>query len=170
MSIIVILNFFCCCWWWWWWWLYIYIFFSVHQCTVMKTVLFYFNGYAVCVLHVVLKHFRDREIPLSPQAPIFIIFFFLKEICLIPPPFLSNWYPVGLTYSLPIIVAVREICHGTTHCLNTVDHSRWSQETHPAKRKKEDWATFKASPQKAPHTPAGLNLLHLVSLSVTNHI
>lgn len=53
---------------------YIYIFFSVHQCTVMKTVLFYFNGYAVCVLHVVLKHFRDREIPLSPQASIFIFF------------------------------------------------------------------------------------------------
>lgn len=54
--------------------IYIYIFFSVHQCTVMKTVLFYFNGYAVCVLHVVLKHFRDREIPLSPQASIFIFF------------------------------------------------------------------------------------------------
>lgn len=69
---------------------YIYIFFSVHQCTVMKTVLFYFNGYAVCVLHVVLKHFRDQEFPLSPAAPIFIFFFFLKEICLIPPPFLSN--------------------------------------------------------------------------------
>lgn len=78
MSIIVILNFFA---------VddddddddYIYIFFSVHQCTVMKTVLFYFNGYAVCVLHVVLKHFRDREIPLSPPGPNFYYFFLLKR-------------------------------------------------------------------------------------------
>lgn len=89
------------------------------------------------------------------------------KIRLIPPPLPSSWYPVGLTYSLPITVAVRKIRHGTTHCLNTVDHSRWSQETHPAKKnknKRKALATFKASPQKAPHTPAGLSLLHLVFL------
>lgn len=39
-------------------------------------------------------------------------------------------------YSFPIKVAVIENRHGTTHCLNTVDHRRWSQETHPVEKNK----------------------------------
>ena len=124
MSIIVILNFAVDD-------DYIYIFFSsaVH-CYENHSVFivgFCFYEYAVCVLHVVLRHFRENKRSLS--------WWFKKRkyiyiICLIP-TVLSKWYPLGLTYSLPVKVAVIESRHGTTHCLNTVDHSRGSQETHP---------------------------------------
>ena len=134
MSIIVILNF--CCWWWW-----LYIYFSVQQCTVMKKpfcfiVGFHFYGYAVCVLHVVLKHFGEKTWDPSPGdlfffLSFFLFFFFFNR--LIPTVF-SSWYPLGLTSSLPVKIAVIESRHGTTHCLNTVDHSRWSQETHPVEK------------------------------------
>lgn len=109
---------------------------------------FLFYGYAVCVLHVVLKHFREIKKSLSPK---FSFFFF---ICLIPTVF-SSQCPLGLTYSVPVKVAVIESRHGTTHCLNTVDHSKWSQETNPVKI-------------NAPHTPTGLNLQHLLHFSLSD--
>lgn len=82
----------------------------------------------------------------SPGDIPFFSFFFL-----IPTVF-SSWYPLGLTPP-PVKVAVIESRHGTTHCLNTVDHSRWNHETPSWK----EWA----APQKAPHTLTGLNLQHL---------
>lgn len=101
---------FCC----WWWWLYIYIFLQFSSALLWQPfcfiVGFHFYGYSFCVLHVVLKHFREN------------------------PTVLSSWYPLGLTYSFPVKVAVIENRHGTTHCLNTVDQSRWSQETHPVEK------------------------------------
>lgn len=47
-----------------------YIYFSVQQCTVMRTIIigFHFNGYSFCVLHVVLKHFRVTH-PSAPYVP-----------------------------------------------------------------------------------------------------
>lgn len=81
-----------CCWWW------LYIYFSVQKCTVMETIVlivgFHFFGY-FCVLHVVLKHFRENEPPPHTHTGfIFCIVFF-------PPPSLcfpnfSNWYPLAL--------------------------------------------------------------------------
>lgn len=136
----------------------IYIFFQFSSALLWKPfcfiVGFHFYGYAVCVLHVVLKHFRENKRSLS-----FLIFFSFL-ICLIP-TVLSSWYPLGLTYSLPVNVAVIESRHGTTHCLNTVDHSRWSQETHPVEKNRPQSG---ATPQEAPHTPTGLNLQQLVFL------
>lgn len=93
---------------------------------------FHFYGYAVCVLHVVLKHFRENKRSLPWWYTVFFFFF----SCFIPTVF-SSWYPLGLTPP-PVKVAVIESRHGTTHCLNTVDHSRWSsQETHPVEK---EWA------------------------------
>lgn len=60
------------------------------------------------VLHVVLRHFREND----PPIPIALL--------LLSAPTDS---PLGLNMSL-FKVAVRERRHGTTHCLNTVDHSR----------------------------------------------
>ena len=59
--------------------IYIY-FFSVQQCTVMKTILFYCRIFICmdmlfCVLHVVLKHFRENEIPLLVNFFFFFLFF-----------------------------------------------------------------------------------------------
>ena len=58
--------------------IYIY-FFSVQQCTVMKTILFYCRIFICmdmlfCVLHVVLKHFRENEIPLLVNFFFFFLF------------------------------------------------------------------------------------------------
>lgn len=130
MSIIVILNFAVDD-------DYIY-FFSVQQCTVMKTILFYcrISFLWICCLcsTCCTETFqRKQEIPLLLSFLFFFFFFPSLLICLLP-TVLSSWYPLGLTYSLPVKVAVIESRHGTTHCLNTVDHSRWSQETHPVEK------------------------------------
>lgn len=108
----------------------IYIFFFQFISALLWKPICFILMDMLSVFYMLYWNISEIKSSLFPPQPQFLFFFFLKEICLIPPPFLSNWYPVGLTYSLPIIVAVSEICHGTTHCLNTVDHSRWSQETH----------------------------------------
>lgn len=72
-----------------------YIYFSVQRCTVMKPfcfiVGFHFYGYAVCVLHVVLKHFRENKRSLSP--------FFLFKIRLIP----LLLFPADILWALLIL-------------------------------------------------------------------
>lgn len=79
----------------------IYIFFfSVQQCTVMKTILFYCRIFICmdmlfCVLHVVLKHFRENEIPLL------VIFFFFSSFKFSSYPKLS--FPADLLWALLIL-------------------------------------------------------------------
>lgn len=48
---------------------YMFCFFSVQQCTVMRTIIvgFHFYGYSFCVLHVVLKHFGVKYPPYPLQ-------------------------------------------------------------------------------------------------------
>lgn len=151
MSIIVILNFAVDD-------DYIY-FFSVQQCTVMKTILFYcrISFLWICCLcsTCCTETFqRKQEIPLLWYFSFFsLFFFFLLSSCLIP-TLLSSWYPLGLTYSLPVNVAVIESRHGTTHCLNTVDHSRWSQETHPVEK---NGATVRGHSARSSSHPDRLN-------------
>lgn len=136
MSIIVILNFAVDD---------DYIYFSVQQCTVNENhcfiVGFHFYGYAVCVLHVVLKHFRENKRT--------ILFFFFSP----PPPPTCSFQLISCGpyfNSLPLSVAVVESRHGTTHCLNTVDRRKWSQETHPDEKER---ATIESAPHKRSSHP-----------------
>lgn len=145
-----------------------YIYFSVQQCTVMKTILFYcrISFLWICCLcsTCCTETFqRKQEIPFPTSY-----FFFFLRICLIP-LVLSSWYPVGLTYSLPVTVAVIESRHGTTHCLNTVDHSRWRQETHLAEKNGPE---IEANPQKrcSSHPDRLKSTAPCITSSATNHV
>lgn len=146
----------------------IYIFFfSVQQCTVMKTILFYcrISFLWICCLcsTCCTETFqRNQEIPL-----LFFCFVLFLLICLFP-TVLSIWYPLGLTYSLPVKVAVIESRHGTTHCLNTVDHSRWSQETHPVEKSDDDDEGRSAKSSSHPDRPKSAS--PCISFSAVNHI
>lgn len=102
--------FLCFWWWWWWWWLHVFFQFS----SALRTIIvgFHFNGFSFCVLHVVLKHFRVT----LPSSPAEIL-----------------WALLSSSSSFPVKVAVIENRHGTTHCLNTVDHRKRSREDAPSR-------------------------------------
>lgn len=108
----------------------IYIFFQFSSALLWKTILFVgFHFYVYSMFYMLYWNISEKKT--TPPSP--------SQLSL-PPPFListvlSSWCPLGLTFSLPVKVAAIENRHGTTHCLNTVDHSRWSQKKRPAEKK-----------------------------------
>lgn len=120
----------------------IIFFVLAHQCTVITTIIvgFHFYGYSFCVLHVVLKHFRVSPPPPSPLL-----------LCLPPPPAEILWALLSSSSPFPVKVAIIENRHGTTHCLNTVDHRKWSRGDAPSCKRTGHYQT--QLQQEAPHRP-----------------
>lgn len=94
---------------------------------------------------------RKQEFPL---LMIIIIFFLL--ICLIP-TVLSSWYPLGLTISLLVNVAVKKVAMEPLTALIQLTTAGEVRRHTQLKRS----VTVDDALQKALHTPTGGNLQHL---------